>query len=249
MNNRRVVFTSWGAAAIICILLLSRCFKPLVEESENSRGLLRVIRHVPISNQFPHGALEVSIKNRQFLIPNEYTYLPVESERKDGMWIRFRWPSLNPVSSENPRSEWIQVLLIARRDSPAAVTKDYLERVIVALHEKPKQLRDYPDVQEYPSNNTRPHFRSTDPSHTWADGLPSYFYCAGDAISLGDEPRDAGEFTTCEIQLTWPDSFLVDIKFNKRHFRDWRAIHDKVMLRLREFQLHPTNEAGTLLAQ
>jgi hypothetical protein len=81
----------------------------------------------------------------------------------------------------------------------------------------------------------------------WGDGLPAYFYCGGSAISLkktGDPVVSDGR---CKIQLTWPDSFNVDIDFYKIHLSEWRKIHDSSMELLNSMELDKSIDHGTLL--
>jgi len=209
--------------------------------------LLKILHDIPAGDRYPDGALEVSIRTRHFRIPKEYLYLGVKNEWQDGMWIRFQWPSLAPMRSENAsRFEEVRVLLVARTDLPRDVTSHDLEKVIVSRHGEPVRLPDYSDVQEYPSRNTLPHYRSLDPSYKWSDGLPSYFYCGGGAVSLGADPKQAHRFQSCTIELTWPDSFMMNIEFNRRNFQHWRAIHEKATALVRSFEFN-SDGAGTLI--
>lgn len=188
---------------------------------------------LPPTKAHPQGLIEVRYKSRLYRIPKEYAF--VNSNGDPSYFIfHLSWPSLgamNSLGSELPygRFDLVQVIISTENHRRREVSDAELERIIVKRHQAPVKLNAFPDLQEYPSKGRSPHYRSVDNSVRWADGLPTYFYCGGGAISRGFDIQKAYPTTTCTIELSWKDGVLMNIQFSRRLMGHWKEIHDRVV--------------------
>lgn len=239
-----VIAISWNIASKTQIY--KDKFKP---EVRNPNALLKIIREIPSDQDNNEGSKEIQIGNRKFIIPNKYIYpYGVKNERQNSMGLRASWPTMIAETGEwVNRVDTINIELEARKDIPRSASLAELDLMIRGHHGEPVLLAQYSDLQEYPNRNLFPFYRAKDASTVWADGLPAYFYCGGSAISLqtnGDPVVNSGR---CNIQLTWPDSFNVNIDFDRSHLSEWRKIHDLSMKLLSSMELDKSLNHGTLL--
>jgi len=218
-------------------------------ETHNPDALLKIIQDIPSGHENAEGSKEIQIGSRKYIIPNNIINLyGVKNERQNSMGLIFSWPTMEAVTKKSAwRDDVINIKLEARKEIPHSASRSQLEREISGRHGEPVLLNQYSDLQEYPNKNYFPFYRAKNASTVWADGLPAYFYCGGSAISLQANGEPIVNSGRCRIQLTWPDSFNVDIDFDRSHLSEWRKIHDLSMKLLNSMELDKSLNHGTLL--
>ncbi len=223
--------------------------KYFTPEHRNPNALVKIIRDIPSDPSNTKGSKEVQIGSRKYIIPNSIiSPHGVRNERQNSIYIAVIWPTMEAVTEKNRSNEnIIDIKMEARNETPHSASMEQLEREISGRHGKPILLSQHSDLQEYPNKNYFPFYRARDPSIVWADGLPAYFYCGGSAISLQNNGEPVVQRGRCAIQLTWPDSFNVDIVFDRSHLVEWRKVHDLSMALLNSMETDKNIARGTLL--
>lgn len=207
---------------------------------------LKVIREIP-GNASSNGSKEIQIGNHRYIFPNDFFVGEVKNQWQDGMALGVSWPAMTTTNKAHKNTDNILIYIRVQRTLPHSISRADLERTIIARHGEPVEIEQFIDIQEYPSKNATPHYRSIDPLQVWADGLPTYFYCTGTALSLMKPGDRAPTPSECYIEMTWPDALEVTIKFDKSHIGDWREIHDSTITMLRSMELNAAPNPGTLL--
>lgn len=168
----------------------------------------------------------------------------------DGMFVRVSWPSMSAVANiDSINASDIVMHLRARRESPHAVSKSLLEEVVISRHGDPILISQYGNLQEYPSKNTSPHYRSKDAEEVFSDGLPTYFFCNGPPVSLKGLSKPESDRQKCTIEQVWTDSFQIDISFSRTYLAEWRKIHDSSMALINSLELNKNTGLGVLLLE
>ena len=231
LARRSISFTALGAVVLgASLLAVLRWDDAKDKRMKSGQRELSVINDCGRSSEHPFGVLEVSLKRKTFRIPQEFLWSDVW-RRSNEVYLQIAWPSEKPDAGPGlkPIDNRVRIRLSARSDAPVHITEQELERVIVSRVAPRVSLSAYPDILEYP-HRRRSFYRAVDKAQRWADGMPSYFTCGGKPLSEGwDGTDEMSRFATCQIQLTWPDSFLMDIEFQKRYLSDWRRIHDSAI--------------------
>lgn len=152
---------------------------------------------------------------------------------KYGTRISVWLPDLTPLSYEERRShlenspKYIRQLDISFEKNsrqPHAVQIQELENKIIALRQAPKPVPGIPSLQEYASPGKKSYFRGRDIRIRYYDGLPVYFVCHGDSVILGYDPIANVQKAVCNMGMTWPNGFEVNISFNESRLPEWNTI-------------------------
>lgn len=219
---------------IFLMVIISACDKvdekdnTIVQTSENQKKYIEL----PATKKHPQGLIEVKFNKRKYRIPKEFFYVNSKGEMSSTQFD-LSWPSLKSLKGSSiervRRSDRLHVQIQTTERKRRVVSDEKLEKIMIERHGQPIKLEGFPDLLEYPSGGTRSHYRSIDNTVRWADGLPSYFHCGGGAISQGFVSESSPLTLTCSIEVSWLDGVLMDIRFSRRHIKDWKAIHGRVI--------------------
>ena len=204
--------------------------------------------------------IEFFIADLHFQIPKQYISFPTSQRVKPsrlGTSLRVKFPPFILLEyvdwhTNNNSSEQVSIRFSMHKNTPVAVTAEKLEKIIIKRHGAPTKLKNIPSLQEYPSGymGRKPHYRTTDNSMRFADGLPTYMYCTSTSITTGNNitpTNNVSERTSmCTIEMTWPNGFLVNVSFNKKYLDQWKEIHDKSIQLLKSFEVNHQLPIGTL---
>ena len=193
-----------------------------------------------------------------FIIPRKFisppSWPPVIKPSRYGDTIIIKWPSMNHIDDDDWKTgsdkNTIRISFNLDSRTPKPVTVEKLENYIISNHDQPVILEEIEGLQEYPSNGYMPHYRSIDNSIRFADGLPSYIYCYGKPVTKiknYDFDKEINNGHSCIMEMTWPNSLIIKINFNKSLLSKWKNIHDKSIELLKSFEINNRLPKGTLV--
>lgn len=169
-----------------------------------------------------------TIDGFHFEIPQAYlgaTFHPQPAT--DGARMSLWLPSMEPLSEEERHQrpdgadKWRQHLAITFKlnpKTPHPVTSQTLEQKIISSRSAPQSIPGIPSLQEYVRKEKMSFYRGTDNRIRYANGLPTFFFCFGDAMAYGYALSSKPNLR-CVMSMTWPSGggFEVDINFDRRN--------------------------------
>lgn len=198
------------------------------------------------------------IDGLRFTIPDEFSHTRHFSPKPAwlGTTIVVHLPHLAPLtledesfkySSDSPNySQELTISFERNPRQPRAVHVQELEDRIVAIRRAPRPVPGIPSLQEYATQGKRSYFRATDNRIRYYDGLPTYFVCYGDSVIFGYDPIANPKKARCNMGMTWPNGFQVDIFFNESMLPQWNTILGTAVGLLRRFEDQHRLPSGTL---
>lgn len=200
-----------------------------------------------------------AIDGLRFTIPDEFFFDRGRFSPKPawlGSMIVAHLPDLAPLtledrsfeySSDSPNySKEITITFKKNPRHPHAVHVQELEDEIVALRHAPRPVPGIPSLQEYAIQGKRSYFRATDNRIRYYDGLPTYFVCYGDSVIFGYDPIANPKKARCNMGMTWPNGFEVDILFSESLLPQWNTILGAAVGLLKSFEDQHRLPSGTL---
>ncbi len=177
--------------------------------------------------------------------------------------LNVKWPSMSAFTMDEIDAlfkEWdktgrspetggflgdlLEIRIRDHKQKPVPISADELEAVIVSRYGTPRKIEAIPNFQEYGENPRELAYRTIVGSSRFADGMPAYIFCRGKKLVASPVVLSGG----CVAQLTWPNGFEIDLKFNRADLPQWQKLHDSALALVQSFIVEGALPKETLLS-